>query len=134
MIALHSSGRSVTVTTNDVISTIAARPVLLITGVRESSRAQRLIGGTKPGGVLSTGALQCLVHLEDAKRRRSVILCTEVVFFSTIMTCAHVGIRPVAIIEPNGEPTARWQAALYSRLEGIPLHLSTQLVAIEGRD
>lgn len=134
VIALHS-GPSVTVTADGGVSTITARRVLLATGVRESSRAQRLIGGTKPGGVLSTGALQGLVYLEGSKPfRRPVILGTELVSFSAIMTCAHAGIRPVAMIEPNGASTARWPAALYPRLKGIPLHLSTQLLAIEGRD
>lgn len=134
VIALHP-GPSVTVTADGGVSTIAARRVLLATGVRESSRAQRLIGGTKPGGILSTGALQGLVYLEGSRPfRRPVILGTELVSFSAIMTCAHIGIRPVAMIEPNVAPTARWPSALYPRLKGIPLHLSTQLLAIEGRD
>jgi NADPH-dependent 2,4-dienoyl-CoA reductase/sulfur reductase-like enzyme len=59
---------------------LAARRVVLATGVRETSRAARLIGGTKPGGVLSTGALQGLVYLNgQAPFRRPVILGTELV-------------------------------------------------------
>lgn len=134
VIALHP-GPSVTVTADGGVSTIAARRVLLATGVRESSRAQRLIGGTKPGGVMSTGALQGLVYLEGGRPfRRPVILGTELVSFSAIMTCAHAGIHPVAMIEPDTAPTARWPMPLYPRLKGIPLHLSTRLLAIEGRD
>ena len=134
VVALHP-GPSVTVTADGGVLTIAARRVLLATGVRESSRAQRLIGGTKPGGVLSTGALQGMIYLEGGRPfRRPVILGTELVSFSAIVTCAHAGIRPVAMIEPNAAPTARWPSALYPRLKGIPLHLSTQLLAIEGHD
>src|SRR5690606_13708285 len=119
-------GPRVTVTSDAGVSEIRAKFVLLATGVRESSRAQRLIGGEKPGGILPTGALQGLVYLEGKRPfRRPVILGTELVSFSAIMTCLHAGIEPLAMIEPNAQATARWPAALYPRLKGIPLHLST---------
>ena len=128
-------GPSVIVTSNDGLAEIKARRVLVATGVRESSRAQRLIGGEKPGGVLSTGALQGLVYLEGKRPfRRPVILGTELVSFSAIMTCDHAGIRPCAMIEPNDSATARWPSSLFPRLKGIPLYLSTTIKAIEGRD
>lgn len=128
-------GPRVTVTSDAGLSEIRAKIVLIATGVRESSRAQRLIGGEKPGGIIPTGALQGLVYLEGRRPfRRPVILGTELVSFSAIMTCLHAGIRPVAMIEPNAEATARWPAALYPRLKGIPLHLSTSIRAIEGRE
>lgn len=128
-------GPRVTVTSDAGVSEIRAKFVLLATGVRESSRAQRLIGGEKPGGILPTGALQGLVYLEGKRPfRRPVILGTELVSFSAIMTCRHAGIEPVAMIEPNAQPTARWPAALFPRLNGIPLHLSTSIRSIEGRE
>lgn len=113
--------------------TIAARAVLLATGVRETSRAQRLIGGTKPGGVLSTGALQGLVHLAGTVPfRRPAILGSELVAFSAILTCRAAGIRPVAMIEPGPRTIARAPAALLPRLLGIPLWHETSVVAVEG--
>jgi thioredoxin reductase len=128
-------GPRIVVTSNAGMTEIDAKLVLLATGVRESSRAQRLIGGEKPGGVMSTGALQGLVYLEGKRPfRRPVILGTELVSFSAIMTCAHAGIRPVAMIEPNPHVTARWPAALYPRVKGLPLHLSTIIKCIEGRE
>ncbi len=132
--ALHPGGR-VSVTSDAGLQEISAARVLLATGVRETSRAARLIGGEKPGGVIATGALQGMVYLEGRRPfRRPVILGTELVAFSAIMTCAHAGIRPVAMVEPNPRPTARWPAALFPRLRGIPLHLSTTLTAIHGHD
>ncbi len=114
---------------------ITARAVLLATGVREASRAQRLIGGTKPGGVLSTGALQGLVYLDGLRPfRRPVVLGSELVAFSALMTCRHLGIAPVAMIEPGSQPIARWPSAVFPRLLGIPLLLDTTILAIEGRD
>lgn len=134
VVALHPGPR-VTVTSDAGVQEIAARAVLLATGVRETSRAGRMIGGEKPGGVIPTGALQGLVYLEGRRPfRRPVILGTELVSFSAILTCAHAGIRPVAMVEPDPRPTARWPAALFPRLRGIPLHLATEIAAIEGRE
>jgi thioredoxin reductase len=128
-------GPRVTLTSDAGLAEIRARLVLIATGVRETSRAQRLIGGDKPGGVMATGALQGLVYLEGRRPfRRPVILGTELVSFSAIMTCLHAGIRPVAMVEPNARVTARWPAALYPRLKGVPLHLSTRMTSIEGRE
>ena len=96
------------VSTADGVHAIEASRVLLCTGVRETSRAQRMIGGTKPAGVVSTGALQGMVYLQSMRPfRRPVVLGTELVSFSALMTCRHMGIRPAAMIEPNGMTTAR---------------------------
>ena len=113
---------------------IIARAVLLATGARETPRAPRLIGGTRPAGILNTGALQGIVHLDHLRPfRRPVILGTELVAFSALLTCRQAGIRPVAMIEPEPRPTARWPAALLPRLMGVPLMTDTEIVAIEGR-
>lgn len=131
---LHPGPR-VTVTSDQGPQEINAKFVLIATGVRETSRAQRLIGGEKPAGVLPTGALQGLVYLEGKRPfRRPVILGTELVSFSAIMTCLHAGIRPVAMIEPNPRITARWPAAAYPWIKRVPVHLSTSIRRIEGRE
>ena len=64
--ALNPGGR-LSLSTPDGIAELTAKRVLLATGVREKSRAARLIGGEKPGGVLSTGALQGMVYLKGEK-------------------------------------------------------------------
>ncbi|MDF1774460.1 MAG: FAD-dependent oxidoreductase [Rhizobiaceae bacterium] len=128
-------GPALQLTTPGGLREISARHVLLCTGVRETSRAARLIGGVKPGGVVSTGALQGMVYLDGLRPfRRPVVLGTELVSFSALMTCRHLGIRPVAMIEPAGRTTARWPTGLFPRVQGIPLMLNTELLAIEGRD
>lgn len=134
VVALHP-GPAVSVTSDAGPSRISTRQVLLATGVRESSRVQRMVGGEKPGAILPTGALQGMVYLEGRRPfQRPVIFGSELVSFSAIMTCRHAGIHPVAMIEPRAQAIARWPAALYPRLMGIPLLLSTRLVAIEGRE
>jgi thioredoxin reductase len=140
-VAIHSAttviglapGPRLLLSTADGQAALSARRVLLATGVRESSRAARMIGGQRPLGVISTGALQSLVYLAGKRPfRRPVILGSELVSFSAILTCRHAGIRPVAMVEEGLRVTARRPAEALPRLLGIPLHLGTQLVSIHG--
>ena len=134
VVTLHSGPR-LTVATPAGVVDLDARRVLLCTGVREGSRVSRRVGGTKPGGVMSTAALQGLVHLEGLRPfRRPVIYGSELVSFSAILTCRRLGIRTAAMIEPGPRPLARWPSAWLPRLLGIPLMLNTEIVSIEGRD
>ncbi len=112
---------------------LAARRVIYATGVRETPRAARLIGGARVQGVMNTGALQSLVYLKRRRPfHRPVIIGSELVAFSAIMTCRHAGIRPVAMIEAAPRITARWPAALYPRLAGVRLLTGTRLLEIRG--
>ncbi|MGV6847606.1 MAG: FAD-dependent oxidoreductase [Marinibacterium sp.] len=124
-----------TLTSDAGMAGISARAVLIATGARESSRAARLIGGTKPGGIMGTGALQNIVY--GTHRRpflRPVILGSELVAFSALLTCRHAGIRPVGMVEPSARILARQPAQWLPRLMSVPLHTCTDLVAITGRD
>lgn len=110
---------------------LVARRVIHATGVRELPRAARLVSGDRARGVLNTGALQSLVYLKNRRPfRRPVIIGSELVAFSAIMTCRHAGIRPVAMIEANARPTARWPSALYPGLAGVRLLNGTRAVEI----
>ena len=127
-------GGKVGITDDTGPQTLSGKAVLLATGVRETSRAARLIGGEKPGGVLSTGALQGIVYLNHQRPfLRPVILGTELVAFSALLTCRHAGIRPIAMIEPAARITARDPAVWLARLMGIPIRLQTDIAAINGR-
>lgn len=127
-------GPHVKVTTDTYgMSEVSARAILLATGTREMARPGRMIGGTKPGGVMVTGALQYLVY--KGHRRpflQPAILGTELVSFSAIATCLHAGIRPRAMIEPGSRITTRRPAGAFPRLLGIPLLVDTEVVAVEG--
>lgn len=131
--ALHPGGR-VDITSPDGPATLSAPIVLLATGVRETSRAARLIGGEKPAGILNTGALQGIVHLNHQRPfRRPVILGTELVAFSALLTCREAGITPVAMLEPGPRITAREPASWLPRALGVPLRLNTTVTQILGR-
>lgn len=132
--ALHP-GPELALAGPDGVRRLAARAVLLATGTRESSRVQRMIGGAKPGGILTTGALQGLVHLNHQRPfLRPVILGTELVAFSALLTCRQAGMLPVAMIEPGERVIARAGSALLPRLTGVPVMLGTRIVEILGRD
>lgn len=128
-------GGHVEMTTPDGLANMRARAVLLATGVREASRVGRLIGGEKPGGILSTGALQGIVYLDDlVPFHRPVILGSELVSFSALLTCRHAGIRPVAMIEAGPCPVAHWFSRILPALLGIPFLSATRVDAILGRE
>lgn len=128
-------GPRLTVSTNDGVFHVAARAVLLATGARESSRADRLIGGTKPGGIMVTGALQELVYGSGMRPfRRPVVLGSELVSFSALLTCRHAGISPLMMVEPGARSVARHPSGLLPRMLGIPFRRSTDIVSVEGRE
>lgn len=121
------------VTAPEGLKQIKARRVLLATGVRETPRSARLVGGARPIGVLNTGALQAYVNLQGmVPFRRPVIVGTELVSLSAISTCRHHGIKPVAVLEENARPSARWPFTLYPKLTGVKLHLNATIERIDG--
>ena len=112
---------------------LQAARVVLCTGVRESSRAQRFIGGQRPMGVLTTGALQSMVFLNHKRPfRRPVILGTELVSFSAIMTCRHMGMRPQAMLEAGSRVTVRQIMRPFPALNGVPIRFNAQNIRILG--
>ncbi|MEM0905869.1 MAG: FAD-dependent oxidoreductase [Pseudomonadota bacterium] len=126
-------GGQLHVTSDEGVGTLSARRIALCTGAREASRAQRFIGGPRQRGVVTTGALQSLVYLEGLTPfRRPVILGTELVSFSSILTCRHAGIKPVAMVEPTPKLVARAFAGGLPALLGIEVVLGAQVRRIVG--
>jgi thioredoxin reductase len=115
---------------------VQARAVLIATGARETPRAQHLAGGARPQGVMNTGALQQHVYLKHHKPfERPIIVGSEWVSFSALLTCRHLGIKPAAMIEENARIAAPRPGAWISKLwYGVPVMTSTKLVSIEGTD
>ena len=123
------------VSTPDGLAEIRARRVVFATGTRETPRAARMVSGTRPMGVLTTGALQSMVYLKShVPFRHPVIVGTEWVSYSALLTCRHAGIRPVAMVERRSRPTAWRAAAWFPAVQGIRTLLNTEVASIEGRD
>lgn len=114
---------------------IAAGRIILATGTRETPRAPRFVGGARPRGVTTTGALQAHVYLQHFRPfMRPVIIGSEWVSFSAILTCRHIGIQPVAMIEAAERISAPRPGDLVAKLVfGVPVWTRTRLIAIEGR-
>ncbi|MFA5123437.1 FAD-dependent oxidoreductase [Zavarzinia sp.] len=112
---------------------VEARRVLLATGAREASRAARLVTGARPLGIVTTGALQAMVHLKKRKPfERPLVVGSELVSFSALLTCRSAGIRPAAMIEAGPRTVARWPSRLLPLALGVPLLFESRITAIRG--
>ncbi len=114
---------------------LVAKRVLLATGTRETPRSARLVSGDRALGICNTGTLQSMVYLKKlVPFQRPVVVGTEIVSFSALLTCRNAGIKPVAMLEKNDRPTVSWPIHLAARFFGVPLHLKTRILRIEGND
>ncbi len=127
-------GGTIEVLGRDGLEERTARAVLLTTGIRETPRSARLVSGTRPWGVTTTGAFQDMVYGGGMRPfKRPVIVGTELVSFSAVLTAHHAGILPVAMIEEGHRITARRPSDLLVKLAyGIPVLKRTTLVEIKG--
>lgn len=117
------------------ISQIKAKWVIIATGTRETPRSARLISGQRPLGICTTGALQSMVYLKKCiPFKRPVVVGTEIVGFSSLMTCRKAGIKAVAMLEENSHPKVMWPIRYAAKLMGVPLLTGTSIVDIGGRE
>jgi thioredoxin reductase len=117
------------------LAVVTGRCVMLATG-RGRRRAARLVSGTRPWGVTTTGALQQFVYLQHTKPfARAVVVGTELVSFSALLTARHAGIEIAAMLEEGERITARRPGDWIARhILGVPVLTRARLVAIRGRD
>jgi thioredoxin reductase len=148
-LARHAGARTVTeamvtgwgapggleVTSPDGRQALEPAAVILATGCRERPRSARLVAGSRPQGVMTTGTLQQLVYLQHARPgRRALIVGAEHVSFSALITLAHGGARAIGMATelPRHQSLAivRISAALRYR---APVWTRTAISAIHGR-
>ena len=121
---------SLTTTSPRGVETLAADAVLLATGCRERPRHARLVPGTRPAGVFTTGALQQLVHLRHARvGRRAVVVGAEHVSFSAVLTLREAGCETVAMV--TALPAHQTYAPL-AWLAGAPVLAGARVAEIRG--
>lgn len=126
-------GGELEVTTPDGTITIRSKRVLIATGVRETPRSARLVSGARPQGITTTGALQSMVYLKGLQPfKRPIIIGTELVSFSSILTAIKGGMKPVAMIEAASRITAWRPCGLFARLKGVPIVLNSEIEEILG--
>lgn len=113
---------------------LEARAVVLATGCRERPRSARLVPGSRPQGVMTTGMLQQIVYLQgESPGRRAVVVGAEHVSFSALLTLAHGGARATAMVteHPRHQTVAAFRAGAALRFR-TPLLTRTALTNIHG--
>jgi len=116
-------------------SKLAPAAVVLAPGCRERPRSARLVPGSRPDGVMTTGMLQQLVYLQGLPAgRRALVVGAEHVSFSAIMTLAHGGARTVAMTttQPRHQSLAAFRLGALARYR-VPVWTGTRVSAIRGR-
>ena len=120
--------------TPDGLQQLNAERVVICSGAREKPRSARLVSGTRPQGVTTTGALQSMIYLKQQRPfNRPVIIGSEVVAFSALLSCRHAGIKPVAMIEAKPVISCWRFSSLLPRLLGTAVLTKTSLETIIGQ-
>ncbi|MFI9168991.1 NAD(P)/FAD-dependent oxidoreductase [Streptomyces lincolnensis] len=110
--------------------TIAARAVVLATGARERPRTARLVPGTRPAGVYTTGELQQAVHLYGQHvGARAVVVGAEDVSYAAADTVRAAGAQVVAMVTDLPRAQTAPARALDSRLRHGAVLLTDTTVA-----
>jgi len=122
------------VTGPDGLSEIDARAVVLATGARERPRAARLVPGTRPSGIFTTGQLQQWVHRQHLPLGgRALIVGAEHVSYSALLTLREAGVRPVALITdlPRTQTFRLFDLVTRAGLR-VPVWTGTSVTGIRG--
>jgi thioredoxin reductase len=120
------------------VEQLRARAVVLATGARERPRTARLVPGDRGAGVLTTGLLQQLVHLQGRRGAQigttAVVVGAEHVAYSAVMTLRGAGVGVAAMLtEQPGQQSWPLLAAAARLRYRVPLYTSSVLEAIVGR-
>ncbi|GAA3354396.1 hypothetical protein GCM10017744_012160 [Streptomyces antimycoticus] len=114
---------------------ITATAVVLATGARERPRSARLVPGTRPAGVLTTGQLQQAVHLHHQHvGRRAVIVGAERVGYSAVATLHRAGAEVAAMVTDQPRHQTHPARHLGTRLRyGFPLVTDATVAELTGQ-
>jgi thioredoxin reductase len=125
-----------TLTSQSGIQDVHARAVLLATGCRERPRSARLVPGSRPVGVMTTGELQQRVYLHGQPLTgRALIIGAEHVSFSAMLTLMHAGAEVTALVtdQPRHQSFAAFRLGAQLRYR-VPVWTRTSVTGISGRD
>ncbi|MFJ6819797.1 NAD(P)/FAD-dependent oxidoreductase [Streptomyces niveus] len=126
---------AVDVTSPAGLERITARAVVLATGARERPRSARLVPGTRPAGVFTTGELQRTVRLRHRPLgRRALVVGAESVSYSAVRILREAGVEVVAMVTELPHHQVSPVTALDARLRhGVPLLVGTRVGELLGR-
>lgn len=114
------------------------RAVILATGIRESNRSNLLIpGGRAELGIMTTGQLQRLAarksRLPD-HMRSLVVVGTEHVAFSAMLTARHIGLSIRALVGEEDRVMSYAPFAWLARACGIEVAVGVRIRSIDAAD
>ncbi|MEV7813767.1 FAD-dependent oxidoreductase [Streptomyces flaveolus] len=114
--------------------TVRARAVVLATGARERPRPARLVPGTRPAGVYTTGELQQAVHLFGQHiGTRAVVVGAADVSYAAAGTVRAAGAQVVALVTEHPRAQTGPARARAARLRhGVPLLTDTTVTELLG--
>jgi thioredoxin reductase len=110
--------------------------VVLATGCRERPRSARLVPGSRPAGVMTTGTLQQLVYLRGERvGSRAVVVGAEHVSFSAVATLAHGGASVAGLVTelPKHQSLGAFRLGAAARYRA-PVWTRTAVTAIHGAE
>src|SRR6185436_8150259 len=114
--------RTLQVTSPRGVFDVSANAVLLSTGCRERPRAARLVPGSRPAGVLTTGSLQRLLRAGAPVGRRAVVVGAETISFWATQQLVRAGVEVVAMTtELREHQASRLVAWLLAGRRGVPI-------------
>lgn len=133
VIAIEIRGKLILSTVNGQ-QTLNAKRVVLCTGNRETPRANRFISGMRPMGIVTTGAMQSTAYLAHKMLfNNPIVVGTELVSFSALMSCRHMGVRPVAMLESQASISSTFGTQLIAKALKVPIYYQTKLKRILGK-
>ncbi|HEX9598460.1 MAG TPA: FAD-dependent oxidoreductase, partial [Gaiellaceae bacterium] len=134
MVTGWSPDGALEVTAPESRESLRAAAIVLATGCRERPRPARLVPGSRPEGVLTTGLLQQLVKLRSPRiGTRAVIVGAEHVSFSALLTLVHAGVKVVGMVTELPRHQSLLGAAVGVGLRyRVPLWTRTVLTEIRG--
>ncbi|MFC8125883.1 FAD-dependent oxidoreductase [Streptomyces sp. NPDC057302] len=111
---------------------ITARAVVLATGARERPRTARLVPGTRPAGVFTTGELQQAVHVYGQEiGTRAVVIGAEPVSYAALAALRHAGVGVAALVTEEARAQVGRARAAAARLGAARVPLVTDAVVTE---
>ncbi|MDQ7993635.1 MAG: FAD-dependent oxidoreductase, partial [Propionicimonas sp.] len=129
-----TDGTTLEVSSPEGVFDVRADAVVLATGARERPRAARRIPGDRPAGVLTTGELQNSVHLlHRGVGMRAVVVGSELVSWSAVLTLRHAGARTVLMTSSRSRAETYAVVGLGGRLAfGVPVAHRTTVERVIG--
>src|SRR5258708_10649993 len=127
-------GTYLSATSPDGLMTIEAKAVVLATGCRERPRAARLVPGSRPQGIFTTGMLQSVVYMQHQPvGKHSIVIGAEHVSISAVLTLKHAGADVVALVTdlPRHQTFFQYKIVSTDRYR-VPIYTDMKLTRIIG--